>query len=90
VPESFKVLVKELQSLGLAVEVMNEEERAIPAERVKETIEPEKELPILEGSALLSDEPAVSADGTEESGEKSEEEPNEGEEPFGEEGEEKE
>ena len=26
VPESFKVLVKELQSLGLAVEVMNEEE----------------------------------------------------------------
>jgi DNA-directed RNA polymerase subunit beta len=28
VPESFKVLVKELQSLGLAVEVINEEERA--------------------------------------------------------------
>jgi DNA-directed RNA polymerase subunit beta len=27
VPESFKVLVKELQSLGLAVEVINEEER---------------------------------------------------------------
>jgi len=26
VPESFKVLVKELQSLGLAVEVLNEEE----------------------------------------------------------------
>jgi DNA-directed RNA polymerase subunit beta len=26
VPESFKVLVKELQSLGLAVEVINEEE----------------------------------------------------------------
>jgi len=28
VPESFKVLVKELQSLGLAIEVINEEERA--------------------------------------------------------------
>jgi DNA-directed RNA polymerase subunit beta len=30
VPESFKVLVKELQSLGLAVEVLNEEEEGIP------------------------------------------------------------
>ena len=29
VPESFKVLVKELQSLGLAVEVLNEEEERI-------------------------------------------------------------
>jgi len=28
VPESFKVLVKELQSLGLAIEVINEEEKA--------------------------------------------------------------
>jgi len=28
VPESFKVLVKELQSLGLAIEVVNEEDRA--------------------------------------------------------------
>jgi DNA-directed RNA polymerase subunit beta len=28
VPESFKVLVKELQGLGLAVEVINEEEKA--------------------------------------------------------------
>ena len=27
VPESFKVLVKELQSLGLAIEVINEEEK---------------------------------------------------------------
>ncbi len=26
-PESFKVLVKELQSLGLAIEVINEEEK---------------------------------------------------------------
>ena len=30
-PESFKVLVKELQSLGLAVEVLNEEEEKHPA-----------------------------------------------------------
>ncbi|HLB12973.1 MAG TPA: DNA-directed RNA polymerase subunit beta, partial [Dehalococcoidia bacterium] len=29
VPESFKVLVKELQSLGLAIEVLNEEEEKI-------------------------------------------------------------
>jgi DNA-directed RNA polymerase subunit beta len=29
VPESFKVLVKELQSLGLAVEVLNEEEETV-------------------------------------------------------------
>ncbi len=28
-PESFKVLVKELQSLGLAVEVLNEEEERV-------------------------------------------------------------
>jgi DNA-directed RNA polymerase subunit beta len=33
VPESFKVLVKELQSLGLAVEVINEEEKVIQAEK---------------------------------------------------------
>ncbi len=30
VPESFKVLVKELQSLGIAVEVLNEDEEGIP------------------------------------------------------------
>ena len=29
-PESFKVLVKELQSLGLAVEVLNEDEEEVP------------------------------------------------------------
>jgi DNA-directed RNA polymerase subunit beta len=29
VPESFKVLVKELQSLGLTVEVLNEEEEKV-------------------------------------------------------------
>ncbi len=42
VPESFKVLVKELQSLGLAVEVLNEEE-----ERVAFVPEAVAELPDL-------------------------------------------
>lgn len=37
VPESFKVLVKELQSLGLSVEVINEEERLLPAEHLNES-----------------------------------------------------
>ena len=37
VPESFKVLVKELESLGLAIEVINEEERATLATEAKET-----------------------------------------------------
>lgn len=31
VPEAFKVLVKELQSLGLAIEVTSEEEKPVPA-----------------------------------------------------------
>ena len=36
VPESFKVLVKELQSLGLAIEVINEEEAGEPPELTAE------------------------------------------------------
>jgi DNA-directed RNA polymerase subunit beta len=49
VPESFKVLVKELQSLGLAIEVINEEEKAT-AEEAKEGEEKseEAEIPKLE------------------------------------------
>ncbi|MDD4923435.1 MAG: DNA-directed RNA polymerase subunit beta [Dehalococcoidales bacterium] len=39
VPESFKVLVKELQSLGLAVEVINEEEKIIQAEKIQDSSE---------------------------------------------------
>ncbi len=50
VPESFKVLVKELQSLGLAIEVINEEERAT-AEEAKEVAEPEAELETAEETA---------------------------------------
>ena len=38
VPESFKVLVKELQSLGLTVEVISEEEKLTPAEETTEVI----------------------------------------------------
>ncbi len=43
VPESFKVLVKELQSLGLAIEVINEEERLTLAEETKEAAKLETE-----------------------------------------------
>jgi len=46
VPESFKVLVKELQSLGLAVEVLNEEEQATFAGETAEVIELETELKV--------------------------------------------
>ena len=45
VPESFKVLVKELQSLGLAVEVINEEEeRVTTAEKTMKSLKPAADL----------------------------------------------
>jgi DNA-directed RNA polymerase subunit beta len=46
VPESFKVLVKELQSLGLALEVINEEEVKIAPveETLEDTLKLETEL----------------------------------------------
>jgi len=53
VPESFKVLVKELQSLGLSVEVLNEEEKMVSANKVKEAGESERELPTLDSAASL-------------------------------------
>jgi DNA-directed RNA polymerase subunit beta len=49
VPESFKVLVKELQSLGLAIEVINEE-KATLTEETKEAPEPGAELEVVENS----------------------------------------
>ncbi len=49
VPESFRVLVKELQSLGLAIEVINEEERA--------TAEETKEAPKLEAKLEAAESP---------------------------------
>jgi len=49
VPESFKVLVKELQSLGLAIEVINEEEeKATVVEETAETIKLETEPEAIE------------------------------------------
>jgi DNA-directed RNA polymerase subunit beta len=56
VPESFKVLVKELQSLGLSVEVLNEEEKGAPATQSNEAPEVGRELPTLELSGMVSAE----------------------------------
>ena len=39
VPESFNVLLKELQSLGLAVELLNEEERTLSPGELEETLQ---------------------------------------------------
>ena len=50
VPESFKVLVKELQSLGLAIEVINEEEVAAAGETTK-VPELDTELEVVEDSS---------------------------------------
>ncbi|MFH1650774.1 MAG: DNA-directed RNA polymerase subunit beta [Chloroflexota bacterium] len=65
VPESFKVLVKELQSLGLAMEVISEEEARLPAaEEVAGGEEPglEEELKLVEDfhpeSAVQDEAPA--------------------------------
>jgi len=51
VPESFKVLVKELQSLGLAIEVINEEEKATAAEEARQVPKLETELEVAEDLA---------------------------------------
>jgi len=62
VPESFKVLVKELQSLGLALEVINEEEPKVPSteETIEEGYELEPEMKALEGPETeSSEEPAA-------------------------------
>jgi len=49
VPESFKVLVKELQSLGLAIEVITEEKTPFTEETI-ETHEPGTELEVVENA----------------------------------------
>lgn len=49
VPESFKVLVKELQSLGLAIEVITEEERITFAEETSKVSELEIEPEVVKG-----------------------------------------
>jgi DNA-directed RNA polymerase subunit beta len=52
VPESFKVLIMELRSLGLAVEVINEEEKVSLAEEIKEGTEPKAALEAAKDSTL--------------------------------------
>jgi DNA-directed RNA polymerase subunit beta len=47
VPESFHVLVKELQSLGMAVELRYEEDRGVPAPRFTYVEEEEEDLTAL-------------------------------------------
>jgi len=54
VPESFKVLVKELQSLCLAVEVINEEEKVIQADKIREAPESGAEPEVVEGSSYVA------------------------------------
>jgi DNA-directed RNA polymerase subunit beta len=58
VPESFKVLVKELQSLGLALEVINEEETKLAAveESDEEPYKPETEIPSSQEAFKLATE----------------------------------
>ena len=52
VPESFKVLIMELRSLGLAVEVISEEEKGSLAEEIREAPEPEAALEAAEDTIL--------------------------------------
>jgi len=60
VPESFKVLVKELQSLGLAIEVINEEEKLLPSGEASKAPKLDTSLSIGEGSinTVVAEEPA--------------------------------
>jgi DNA-directed RNA polymerase subunit beta len=52
VPESFKVLIMELRSLGLAVEVISEEEKTSLTEEIREAPEPEVTLEAAKDSIL--------------------------------------
>ncbi len=69
VPESFKVLVKELQSLALAVEVINEEDKTIQAGRRSDTTGSENGPEVIEISQNMenkfSDEKSESEHGIE-------------------------
>jgi len=67
VPESFKVLVKELQSLGLALEVINEREAGVTAgeEAIEEAPKLETESAVNEESPELETESAVSEESPE-------------------------
>jgi len=52
VPESFKVLIMELRSLGLAVEVISEEEKVTLGEEIEEAPEPKAALEAAQDSTL--------------------------------------
>jgi len=58
VPESFKVLIKELQSLGLDVRVLGEEARELDLERLTED---DRFMPLLDGKPLEDSEGGLSA-----------------------------
>ena len=62
VPESFHVLVKELQSLGLAVELRYEDERGIPAPRFTYAEEEEEDIVVPEGAAVQPPAPSWEVD----------------------------
>src|ERR1019366_2127208 len=65
IPESFNVLVKELQSLGLAVELTHEngtvevDAEKLIAERLDNEIEEIKNDKLLEGNVVVADMPLV-------------------------------
>ncbi len=63
IPESFNVLVKELQSLGLAVELTRDHSKVdaedLIAERLDSEIEETKNDKLLEGDAVVADMPLV-------------------------------
>jgi DNA-directed RNA polymerase subunit beta len=63
VPESFKVLVKELQSLGLSIEVISEEEGGATAEEIKKVTRVEREVAGLAFTEELEKGPGVVAEG---------------------------
>jgi DNA-directed RNA polymerase subunit beta len=63
VPESFHVLVKELQSLGLAIELRYEDDRGIPAPRFTYSEEEEDDdVAVPEGAGALPPTPGWEAD----------------------------
>ena len=76
VPESFKVLLKELQSIGLDVKILNEDQEEV----VMKELEDEDEVvetgieEVMEGSAVETDEVTVVEPEVEEEEEEEEEE----------------
>ncbi len=57
IPESFKVLIKEMQALGLDVKVLTEDDREV---QIKEASELEEDVPIIEG--IMENEAELGSD----------------------------